>query len=124
MKHWFSRHQIRASVLIEVVVAIAMLIGVVLPLGIHLYSDHKSARNYYYRASAMEIVDGEMEILAAGEWKAFSDGTHAYPIKAEAAKNLPVGEFRLTKKSKTIRLEWIPTEKNRGGSVKREIQLP
>jgi hypothetical protein len=124
MKSPFSRRRIQASILIEALVAVAILIVVAFPLGVHLYSDHKSARNYYYRAVAMEIIDGEMEILAAGEWKAFANGTHSYSIKAEAAKNLPVGEFRLTKNSRSLRIEWMPTEKNRGGSVKREIQLP
>ena len=60
----------------ELLAAIALLAIAVLPLGYSITSERTLARSHYERAVAMEIVDGEIEVLAAGEWRAFSPGTH------------------------------------------------
>ena len=64
----------------------------------------------------MEIVDGEMEILQAGEWKTFPEGAQPYVTQAAARTNLPAGNLTLTKKEETLRLEW----KSKGLKVVRE----
>ena len=68
----------------------------------------------------MEIVDGEMETLLAGEWRAFPAGTHEYRIDAGAATNLPPGRFLLTIADRHVRLEWRPAWKHSGGPIVRE----
>jgi len=52
----------------------------VLPLAYSVASEKRLARASYQRAVAMEIVDGEIEILAAGEWLAFKSGAQDYQV--------------------------------------------
>ncbi len=107
----------------EVAVGIAIFVGVLLPLSLSMLQDQKLCRAYYYRAVAMEIVDGEMEILAAGEWREFKSGSQPYPVRAAAAKNLPPGRFILTRENKLFRLEWVPEKKHGIGPVLREWRI-
>ena len=113
----------RGALLVELLVAIALLSIAVLPLGYSIASEKTLARSYYERAVAMEIVDGEMEVLAAGEWRAFSPGTHDYAIHSEAATNLPPGKFLVTIEAGKARLEWQPAKKHHGGPVVREASV-
>ena len=53
----------------ELVVAMAILMIAVMPIGYSFMQDARLFRVTYQRAVAMEIVDGEMEILVAGEWR-------------------------------------------------------
>jgi len=75
------------------------------------------------RAVAMEIVDGEMEVLAAGEWRAYPAGSHDYQVRAGALTNLPPGRFLLTIQPPKVRLEWRPQAKDNGGAIMREAVL-
>jgi len=111
----------RGALMAELLVAIALLAMAVLPLGYSIASEKRLARSYYEHAVAMEIVDGEMEVLAAGEWRAFPAGQHDYTIHSQAATNLPTGRFLLTITSGKVRLEWEPAEKHHGGPVVREV---
>jgi hypothetical protein len=105
-------HQ-RASLLVELLVAMALLTGVLLPLAYSFASERRYARAAYQRAIAMEIVDGEIEVLAAGEWRAYPNGTHEYKVNGGAATNLPPGRFLLTISNRSARLEWLATENSR-----------
>ena len=111
------------SLMIELLVAMALLIGVLFPLAYSFATERRLARSYYQRAVAMEIVDGEMEALLAGEWRAFSTGTHDYAVHAGAATNLPPGRFILSVQPSKLQLRWQPTLKDRGGPVTREAIL-
>lgn len=111
----------RGALMAELLVAIALLAIAVLPIGYSITSEKVLVRSYYERAVAMEIVDGEMEVLLAGEWRAFSPGTHDYAIHSEAATNLPPGKFMVTIESGKARLEWRPDKKHHGGPVVREV---
>ena len=113
----------RGYLMAELMVAIAILLGVMLPIAYSFSSEKRVARAYYNRAVAMEIVDGEMEVLMAGEWRAFTPGSHPYPVKTNAQTNLPPGEFTLTVQTNKVRLEWRPAAKERGGSVGREAAV-
>jgi hypothetical protein len=122
--HWKSGssrrrlHGRRSGVLMaELLIAMAMMVGVLLPLAYSITSEKRLARTAYQRSVAMEIVDGEMEILAAGEWRSFGQGQHEYPIHALAATNLPPGPFLLTVGAEQLRLEWKPNAKKYGGAV-------
>lgn len=107
----------------ELAVAVSLLILVFLPLAYSFRSELRLARAYYQRTVAMELVDGEIEVLVAGGWRAFAPGVHEYPVRANAATNLPPGRFLLTVEPAKLRLEWKPSVKNHGGSVVREVVL-
>jgi hypothetical protein len=92
-----------------------------LPLGGAWYHEKKLLRVYYGDAVAMEILDGEMEVLAAGDWRSFTEGRHELKPTALAATNLPPGQFILTREPQRVRLEWLPKH---GRKMAREITLP
>jgi len=114
----------RGVLLTEMIVAMAILAIALLPLGYAASSTAKLFRANYERAVAMEIVDGEMEILAAGEWRAFPEGAQPYTIHAKAAASLPPGHFQFTRAGNHLRLEWSSTEKRGIGAVVREVTVP
>lgn len=113
----------RAALMTELLVAISLLLVAFLPLAYSISSEQRLARASYQRAVAMELVDGELEVLAAGAWKAFAPGSHEYSVHAAAATNMPPGQFLLTVESGKLRLEWKPAVKHHGGSVVREVGL-
>ncbi len=110
----------RGYLMVELLVAIALLTGALIPIAYSLASEKRLARATYQRAVAMEIVDGELEALAAGQWRAFTTGVHPYPVRAGAATNLPPGKFLLTIRSSKVRLEWVPAGRDHGGRGMRE----
>jgi hypothetical protein len=71
----------------------------------------------------MEIVDGEMEVLVAGEWRNFPEGAQPYTVHANAAAHLPPGRFQLTKTGRHLRLEWTSDRRQGIGTVIREVTL-
>ncbi|MCX6913343.1 MAG: prepilin-type N-terminal cleavage/methylation domain-containing protein [Verrucomicrobia bacterium] len=109
--------------MVELLVALALVVAVLLPFAYSFAAERRLALASYQRAVAMEIVDGEMEVLAAGEWRAFPPGTHDYHIQAGAATNLPPGRFMLTVQPGKVRLHWQPDRKDHGGPVTREAIL-
>jgi len=111
------------SLMVEALVAIALLVGAFLPLAYSAVSEKQYLRKAYQRAVAMEIVDGQMEILAAGGWREFTNGVFELAVRADAATNLPPGKFTLSVDSNTLRLEWRPEQKVKGGSVVRSLHL-
>jgi len=108
----------------ELVVAVGLLTLVLIPISLSYAAEQRACRASYYRAVAMEIVDGEMEVLRAGEWKQFSEGRQSYVVSEKAAKNLPPGKFVLTRTANRLRLEWLPGARDQGGPVTREIAIP
>ncbi len=109
--------------LVELLVAMALLAFTVIPLAYSIASERRYAHALYQRSVAMEIVDGEAEALAAGSWRAFTNGTQPYPINAAAATNLSPGRFLLTLQPGQARLEWRPSGRQHGGPVVREVVL-
>jgi hypothetical protein len=108
----------------ELLVAMALLTGALLPIAYSFASERRFARTSYQQAVAMEIVDGEIEVLAAGERRAFKPGTSEYHVTMQAATNLPPGRFLLTVAENKVRLEWRPEAHKHGGSaIVREIQV-
>ena len=121
MRFTTSRARQAGALMVELLVAMALVAGALLPLAYSLASERRLVRSTYQRAVAMEIVDGEMEVLVAGAWRAQSAGAHEYPIHAMAATNLPPGRFLLTVQGQKVRLEWRPAVKMHGGAVVREV---
>ncbi len=113
----------RGALMTELLVAIALLTAALLPLAYSLVSERRTAKAYYLRAVAMEIVDGEMEALLAARPRPLETGTREFSVHANAATNLPPGKFLLTVSTNSLRLEWKPSVKDHGGPVTREVLL-
>ena len=109
--------------MVDAVVAMAILSLAIIPLGFSFARERQVLKIEYQRGVANEIVDGEMEILAAGAWKAFPDGAQSYTVRANAAAKLPPGHFQLTKTGNHLRLEWTPDARRGFATVVREAML-
>lgn len=108
------------ALMTDLIVGLGILVIALMPLAYSLAQEHKVVRASYHKAAAMEIIDGEMEILLAGEWREFKEGSQPYSLPPETAKNLPPGKATLTVTGKRIRLEWQPEQKYSGGKILRE----
>src|SRR5438874_2025917 len=102
--HKKLRSSEQGSLLIELILGLTIAGFVLIPMGFSIRSETKLTRSYYYHATAMEIVDGEMEVLLAGEWKKYQQGVQPFRVHAQAAKSLPQGNFILSLQNKKIRL--------------------
>jgi hypothetical protein len=111
----------RAMLNLEITVAISILAVAVLPLAFLFAHEGKLLRAYYRDAVAMQILDGEMEVLAAGEWHRLPEGIQNYNVTARSATNLPPGRFVVTRQAKMLRMEWLP---QKGRAMRREVTLP
>ena len=120
-RRWFRN---AAFLTTELVIAMGILLVAVIPMGYAFLQERQLGRALYYRAIAIEIVDGEMEILRAGDWRSLPEGSTPYPVRAESATNLPPGQFVVTREGRRLRLEWLPAQRDRGGRVLREVESP
>ena len=111
------------ALMTEMVVAMALLVFALMPLAFSVTKEQRYLRSCYQRAVAVEFVDGEMEVLLAGEWRAFKDGVQPYQPRGLAMTNLPPGRFELTVAGPRLRLEWLPEAKDHGGKVIREATV-
>jgi len=108
---------------IDLAVGLAILMVAILPLGYSFVRERRALKIEYCRSIADEIVDGEMEILAAGVGKDLPDGVQTYSVHANAAAHLPPGHFQLTKAGNHLRLEWQFNGKHGLGIIVRETIL-
>lgn len=123
--HWSSTgiHQARGFLMVDLAVGMAILTLAFFPLAYLFMHERQALRAEYLRAVAVEIVDSEMEILAAGEWHDFPEGSQVYKVHAQAAAGLPPGHFQLTRTGKHLRLEWKSDEPRGIGLVVRELTV-
>lgn len=117
-------HARRGFLEVDLLVGLAIFALAVVPLGYSFAREQRMLRVDYCRSVADEIVDGEMEILAAGDWKNYSDGPQQYVVHANAVASLPPGHFQLTKTGRHLRLEWRADEKCGVGTIAREVSIP
>jgi hypothetical protein len=116
-----SRRRIRGFLEVDIMVGMAILALAVLPLAYSFPRERRALKVEYCRSVADEIVDGEMEILAAGAGKDLPEGAQSYAVHADAATQLPPGHFELTKAGNHLRLEWKPDKPRGLGAVVREF---
>jgi hypothetical protein len=109
---------------LDLLIGLAILALAIVPLGFSFTRERQALKHEYLRAVADEIVDGEMEILAAGGGNDIPDGVQNYSVHCRAATALPPGNFRLTKAGKHLRLEWSGDAKCGVSTVAREAELP
>ena len=115
-----SRH---AFLQIDLVVGLAILGIALVPLGFAFARERQVLKVEYYRSVINELVDGELEILAAGAAENLPDGVQALTVPSRAAEKLPPGHFQLTKNGNHLRVEWLPDEKRGVSAVVRETLL-
>lgn len=113
-----NRQRECAALMTELSMAIAIFSLVVLAGVAPLAMDQSMVRLQTTRAVAMQIVDGEMEVLVSGAWLAYREGEHDYPVAAEAAKTLPKGRFVLLIDAEKVRLEWRANRRAGGESTR------
>ena len=113
----------RGFLQVDLAVGKAILAIAVLPLAYSFVRERQMLRIEYGRCIANEIVDGEMEILAAGAAKNLPDGTQNYTVHANAANMLPPGHFELAKNGNHLRLAWMPDKRRGISAVVRETML-
>jgi hypothetical protein len=107
----------------ELMFALAVIIIALIPLAYSFRSEQKLLRAHYNQAVAMEIIDGEMELLHAGDWRKILEGEQPFKVTANAATNLPPGAFFLSRTGAMFRLEWRPAKKNSGGKIFRDLTM-
>jgi hypothetical protein len=112
----------RGSMMIELSVAMAILLIALIPLAYSILDEFRLARTYYQRAAAMELIDGEMEVLVAGRWRETAEGEQAFHLSGHAAENLGEGAATLHRSGKHLKLTWTPAKRHRGGAVVREAE--
>ncbi len=113
----------RGSLLAEMVFGLSVAALVLIPLSLSFRTDALLTQALYHRAVVMEIVDGEIELLAAGEWRTFGPGTHDFQPRASVVTNLPPGRFTLSVSNTVLTLNWTPAHHHAGGSVTREARI-
>lgn len=120
---WKQLRKPGGFLMVDLMVGVAILTIAVLPLAYSFVRERQVLRIEYTRGVADELVDGEMEILAAGAAKNLPDGPQKYTVQAAAANQLPPGHFELTKSGQHLRLEWLPDARRGLGPVVREATL-
>ena len=119
---FYSRSHARCGMLmVDLFVAMAIFALAIMPLAFSYVRETRLLRAEYFRGVAMEIVDGEMEILATGEWRDLPDGSQPYAVHAGAVANLPPGRFQLMKTGNHLRLEWASDKRQGIGTIVREV---
>jgi hypothetical protein len=113
----------RGAIMAELIVAMAVLVIAMLPLSFAALSNSRELRTTYQKAIANEILDGEIEILAAGDWQQIVEGTNNYEVYAIAVTNLPPGQFQVSRSGNLVRLQWKATKKLGLGTLSREVKI-
>ena len=117
-KSWRRRE--RGLLNTDMMVAMGILTLAIMPLAFTFFQEVAILRGSYQKSVAMELIDGEMEVLLAGEWRTFQPGRQAYPLHGAAQTNLPPGTAYLTITGQKARLEWLPQNGKTGVQVVRE----
>lgn len=117
------RRRQSAVLMTDLVVAMGFLCVAIVPLMLSFSTERRMLLSHYQRAVATEIVDGEMELLVAGDWRNYTNGVHQLTPRANAATNLPPGKFQLTVTGKQFRLAWQSDQVAQGGTIQREVTL-
>jgi Tfp pilus assembly protein PilV len=113
----------RGAIMAELIVAMSVLVIAMLPLSYAAISNIRELRTTYQKAVATEIVDGEIEILAADPALQLPQGTNTYDVHANAATNLPPGQFQISRDGNLVRLQWTSAKKIGIGPIVREVRI-
>ncbi len=117
------RARCRGSLLAEMTFGLGIAALLLIPIALTFRADQLYTRALFHRAVAIEVVDGEIEMLAAGEWRSYAPGLHEFQPRAGVVTNLPPGRFTLTVREVHVRLDWEPATRHGGGRVTREVRI-
>ena len=112
-----------AFIQLDVAVAIVILMLVFIPLTVTSSSKLDLARRHHVEAVVLQLIDGEIDVLLAGEQEKYNFGEHRITPAGEAAGDLPKGEFILTLKEKQLSLAWVPIKLAKWGRIERGVNL-
>ena len=112
-----------AFIQLDIAVAIVILGLIFIPLSVTSSAKLDLARRHHFEAVALNLIDGEIDVLLAGEIKKYKLGKSLITPPGEAVGSLPKGEFILTLNEKTIKLEWVPKKLTKWGRIQREVNL-
>ena len=93
---------------LDVAIAITVLVLVFIPLSVSSSGDLDLARRHYFEAVVLQLIDGEMDVLLAGERRKYTPGEHRIKPVGESVQNLPEGEFVLSVQDQKLTLAWVP----------------
>ena len=113
----------RAFLQLDMAIALSLLALVFIPLSVSSSGGLDLARRHYFEAVALQLIDGEMDVLLAGERQKYTTGEHRITPVGEAVQNLPEGEFVLTVHDQKLTLAWVPTKRAKWGRVERVVEL-
>lgn len=113
----------RGMLMTDLMVGLAILTLAIVPLGYSFARERQMLKIEYQRSVIVELVDGEMEILAAGAARNLPEGVQHLTVESPAAEKMPAGHFQLTKTGNRLKLEWLPEEKCGFSAVVREATL-
>jgi hypothetical protein len=116
-------HSRRAFLEVDLLAAVALLCVALLPLAYSFINDRRAIRDTYERAVAMQLLDGEMEILVAGAGRQYPLGTNELTLTGNAVTNLSSRHALLLVQPGKFRLEWHPARLEHP-TVIREVNTP
>ena len=108
---------------LDVAIALTVLALVFIPLSMSSSGGLDLTRRHYFEAVALQLIDGEMDVLLAGERRKYTTGEHRIKPVGDAVQNLPEGEFVLTVHDQKLTLAWVPTKRAKWGRVERVVEL-
>ena len=112
-----------AFIQLDLMLAVSILMLLFIPFGVTSSGKLDLARRQHFEAVALQMIDGELDVLLAGERQKYLLGEHKITPPGEAVKTLPVGEFILIVKEKQLYLAWVPEKEAKWGRVEREVTL-
>ena len=112
-----------AFIQLDIALAIVILGLIFIPLSVTSSAKLDLARRHHFKAVALNLIDGEIDVLLAGEIKKYKPGESLITPPGEAVGSLPKGEFILTLNDKIFKLEWVPEKSTKWGRVQREVNL-
>ena len=108
---------------LDVAIALTVLALVFIPLSVSSSGGLDLARRHYFEAVALQLIDGEMDVLLAGERQKYTTGEHRIKPGGDAVQNLPEGEFVLSVQDEKLTLAWMPKKLAKWGRVERVVEL-
>lgn len=120
------RRRLAGALVMECLFALGFIAIAMIPLSFGFISEARYSRACYHRAALGSLIDGELEVLAAGEWQGLRPGTQIYPLKTDAIAGLPPGKTWATRdeSARRLRLAWTPDDGRTNAMVSRERPLP
>ena len=118
-----SRRKVGA-IHLEAILALALTAAVLLPISGIVVSQRRIASDLTRHLTMIELVDGEMELIAAGDWVRYPEGTHSVPLPSPEGFVPPVGELTLVRQGREFSLAWRPANRWIGGGIERRWTAP